>query len=328
MEVKEILEFLDQAKGYRKEGAKRLANKVLKGKASIQNCAIALKIFNQKYNEEENKVSNRLDLGGNSSNQSKNEILKEPRTLIYDIETSYNIVSSWRVGYKINLPHYSILKERAIICVSYKWLGEDEVYTLSWDNNQCDKFLLEQFIEVMNEADVLVAHYGDKFDLKWIKTRALKHGLQMLPNYVTVDTKWLASKHFYLNSNKLDYIAKFLGFEGKINTEPELWDKIILHKDPKAMDDMITYCEEDVRQLEKVYNKLITWDKPKQHAGVLFNNDKISSPISGSKNLELVKTTTTPAGTIKRIMRDLDTNRLFEMSNVNYNKYIANKTKK
>jgi hypothetical protein len=247
---------------------------------------------------------------------------KKQKVLIYDLETSYNIVSTWRVGNKVSLPHYSIIRERAIICVSYKWLGEDEVYNLAWDSNQCDKTLLEEFIKIMNEADIIVAHNGDRFDLKWVKTRALKHGLEMLPYYTQVDTKWLASKHFYFNSNKLDYISKFLGFEGKMNTEPELWDSIILRKDPVALEKMIEYCNEDVRQLEKVYVKLSTWDRPKQHVGVILNDDKLSSPISGSKKLELIKTTTTSTGNKKRIMRDLDSGSLFEWSDANYKKYI------
>lgn len=308
MTVKDVIRFLETKPGYYKEGSKRLSEKVLKGKADVETCRLALKLFNKQ-----------LDLPSIKLDKKEREGNK---VLIWDIETSYNIVSSWRVGSKVNLPHYSIIKERAIICISYKWLGENQVYTLTWDKNQDDKFMLEQFIDVMNEADILVAHFGDKFDMKWVKTRALKHGLEMLPNYVTVDTKWLASKHFYLNSNKLDYIAKFLGFEGKIQTEPELWDKIILEKDNKALIQMIEYCEEDVRQLEKVYNKLKVWDKPKQHAGINLFDDKISSPISGSKDLEYVKTTSTNAGTKKHIMRDLSTDRLFEMSDVNYKKWL------
>lgn len=317
MEVKEIEEFLRERPGYRKEGARRLATKVLKGKASIEDCKKALKTINRFYSYIRWDDDNRNIV--NPINK------KEIKTLIYDIETSYNIVTAWRAGYKLNIPHYSIIKERAIICVSYKWLGEKEVYNLSWDSNQDDKFLLEQFIEVMKEADILVAHNGDKFDIKWIKTRALKHNLEMLPYYNQVDTLKIAKKHFYFNSNKLDYISKFLGFEGKLNTESGLWDKVILEKDDDALEEMITYCNEDVLQLEKVYNRLKSWDKPKQHAGVLLNDDKISSPISGSKNIELVKTTSTPAGTKKRIMRDLDTNQLFEMSDANYKKYLDKK---
>ena len=301
MTLNEIIEFLTSKPGYAKEGAKRLANKTFKGKASIADCSKALFLTRTKLGIIKDK--------------------EKLKTLIFDIETSYNIVSTWRAGYKINIPHYSIIKERAIICVSYKWLGEKEVYSISWDNNQDDKFLLEQFIEVMNEADVLVAHNANKFDIKWVKTRALKHGLEMLPTYSTVDTLSLAKKHFLFNSNKLDYISKFLGHEGKLNTESGLWDDVILKNDNTALNKMIDYCEEDVRQLEKVYNHLKQFDKPQQHAGALYEDNKQSSPISGSINLELVKITTTPAGTKKCIMRDLSTNRLFEMSHNNYKKW-------
>lgn len=305
MTVNEIINFLNDKPGYYREGASRLANKVLKGKASKEDCRVALKIVNNTF-----KSTTTVD--------TSKENLK---VLLYDIETSYNIVSTWRAGYKINIPHYSIIKERAIICVSYKWLGEDEVYTITWDKDQCDKFLLEQFIEVMNEADILVAHNGDRFDVKWIKTRALFHGLEMLPNYTTVDTLWLAKKHFYFNSNKLDYISKFLGFEGKIQTDSGLWDRVILNNDTDALNEMVTYCEGDVVQLEKVYNKLKVFDKSKQHAGVLAGDTKASSPITGSKDLEWVKTNTTNAGTKKHIIRDKSVNRLFEMSDVNWKKY-------
>lgn len=308
MNLAEVINFLQNKKGYTKEGARRLSQKVLKGEASIDTCRLALKFVNKK------ESLSKMNLDKKDKEGSK--------VLIYDIETSYNIVSSWRIGSKVDLPHYSVIKERAIICVSYKWLGENQVYTITWDENQDDKFLLEQFIEVMNEADTLVAHNGDRFDIKWIKTRALKHGLEMLPVYNQIDTLNLAKKHFYFNSNKLDYIAKFLGFDGKIETKPELWDKVILEKDVAALIEMVEYCEEDVRQLEKVYNRLKVWDKPKQHAGTLLFNNKASSPISGSKNLEHVKILSTSGGTKKHIMRDLSTNRLFEMSDSNYKKWL------
>ena len=85
---------------------------------------------------------------------------------------------------------------------------------------------------------------------------------------------------------------------------------------------MLDYCDEDVRQLEKVYNELKYLDNPRFHAGVLNNTIKQTSPITGSVNIELVKTTTTNTGTIKHIMKDLDTNRIFEMSDMNYRKFI------
>lgn len=306
MELEEIKEFLKEKPGYLKEGGKRLRNHLNnKGfSTTINKCKQALK----EVRAEEKNIKARIESKG-------------ARILIYDIETSYNIVKSWRVGYKLNIQPNDILQERAIICISYKWKGEKQVYNLSWDKNQCDKFMLEQFIEVLNEADLIVAHNGDRFDLKWIKTRAIYHRLPMLPNYKQFDTLKVAKSKFLFNSNKLDYIAKFLGAKGKIKTEMKLWDDIILHKCPIAMNTMLEYCDEDVRQLEEVYDLLVAWDNPRLHEGIIQGKTKQTSPISGGVNLKRIKSVTTNRGTVKHIMEDLDTNRFFEMSDTNYKKF-------
>ena len=307
MNKEEVKEFLRSKRGYIKEGGKRLRNHLLnKGfTTTINICKEALREVRLETNAIINKIQN---------NQGK--------VLIYDIETSYNIGKFWRAGYNLNINSGDIIHERAIICISYKWLGEEQVYNLTWDKNQCDKFLLEQFIPILDEADMIVAHNGDRYDLKFIKTRALKHNLKMLINYKQFDTLKVAKAKFMFNSNKLDYISKFLGAEGKISTEMKLWDDIILRKCPKALIQMLDYCDEDVRQLEVVYNALVSWENPKFHAGVLNGKTKQTSPITGSVNIEHIKEMITNSGTIKHIMRDLDTDRLFEMSNTNYLKFL------
>lgn len=307
MGVEKIKEFLRSKRGYLKEGGKRLRSHLLKKGfvTTVADCKQALREMRS-----ENITGQSYKVKDNS------------RVLIYDIETSYNIVKSWRVGYKINIDPSYIIHERSIICISYKWLGEDQVYNLTWDSNQCDKFMLEQFIEVLNEADLIVAHNGDRFDLKFIKARAIKHDLEMLVNYPQFDTLKVAKKKFMFNSNKLDYISEYLGFENKIKTSMKLWDDIILRQCPVAMEDMLKYCDMDVILLEKVYKKLVSWENPKFHAGVLNGATKQTSPITGGKNLKHVKKVTTARGTVKHIMKDLDSNRFFEMSDTNYKKYI------
>jgi DNA polymerase elongation subunit (family B) len=306
MKISEIKNFLRNKTGYQKEGGKRLRNHLLKKgySATIRDCKTALR-----------------EVRAESNSRSIQDVNNNGRVLIYDIETSYNIVKSWRVGYKLNINPSDILHERKIICISYKWLGDDQVYNLKWSEDQCDKFMLEQFIEVLNDADLIVAHNGDRYDLKFIKTRAIKHGLPMLLNYPQFDTLKVAKKKFMFNSNKLDYISEYLGFENKIKTSMKLWDDIILNKCPKAMKDMIDYCDMDVILLEKVYNKLVSWEAPKFHIGVVLDDNKLSSPVTGNVDLEHVKTVTTNRGTKKHIMKDLSCDRLFEMSDANYKKY-------
>lgn len=307
MELEEIKDFLRNKQGYLKEGGKRL-------RLVLLNKGFSTTVFKCKKAIQEVKAElNSIKL---------KEKQRDLKVLVYDIETSYNIVKSWRVGYKININPGDIIHERKIICVSYKWLGDEQVFNLSWDKNQDDKFLLEQFIEVLNEADLIVAHNGDNYDLPFIKTRAIKHDLSMLVNYPQFDTLKVAKKKFNFNSNKLDYISEFLGFGNKIKTEMALWDEIIFNKSVEAMNKMIDYCNKDVELLEKVYMKLVYWDNPMAHVGVLQGKIKQTSPITGSVNIEHIKTVTTNRGTIKNIMRDIDTGRLFEMSDMNYKKFL------
>ena len=64
------------------------------------------------------------------------------KRLFFDIETSPNIGFFWQAGYKKNIDYSNIIKERAIICICYKWEGEKEVGYLHWDAKQCDKCYL------------------------------------------------------------------------------------------------------------------------------------------------------------------------------------------
>lgn len=163
------------------------------------------------------------------------------RRLFFDIETSPNIGLFWEAGYKKNIDVSNIIQERAIICICYKWEEEKEVYSLNWDAKQNDKTMLQKFILVANQANELVGHNGDKFDLAWIRTRCLFHHIEMFPKYTTIDTLKVARSKFRFNSNRLNYIADFLGLGQKIKTEYSLWKDILLKKDKVAMDNMIKY---------------------------------------------------------------------------------------
>jgi DNA polymerase elongation subunit (family B) len=184
--------------------------------------------------------------------EEKNRPIKR---LFFDIETSPNIVFSWRVGNKINLTPDNIIEERAIICISYKWEGEDKVYSLKWDNGD-DKDMLAKFAKIMDSADVVIGQNSDRFDIKWVRARCIYHQIPLSAKFNSLDTLKMAKAGFNFNSNKLDYMGQYLGVGQKIHTGYDLWKRICLHNDKEALQDMITYCEQDVRLLEEVYNKL------------------------------------------------------------------------
>ena len=241
------------------------------------------------------------------------------KRLFFDIETSPNIGLFWTAGYKLNIGHDNIIKERAIICICYKWAGEKEVHSLNWDAKQNDKSLLEKFIKIANEADELVGHNGDKYDLPWVRTRCLYHGISLFPSYNTIDTLKYARSKFKFNSNKLDYIAQFLGLGAKISTGFNLWKDIVLNSDKKAMEQMVTYCKGDVVLLEKVYNKLAPHFPEKTHV----SEDKADCPTCGSSKWSFSKRRMSALGTTRVQMQCKKCGRYHTVSEKTYESVTA-----
>lgn len=310
--LEEIKEFLRNRPGYLNEGGKRLRNRLREQdfETTIKDCKEALSVVRKEF---KNPTKSVLDTS------------KPVKILHYDIETAYGLARVWRPGYKVRVSYDDFVKHPAIICISYKWDGSDTVESLWWDQFQDDKKMLEEFIKVMNEADLIVAHNGDQFDLPWIKTRALYHQLDMYPKYNTVDTLKIARYQFRFPSNKLDDLADYLGLEKKISTNRQLWVDAVCNNDEEALRKMIEYCDQDVFVLEEVYNKLVQMTLPKAHAGVMNNKTKQTSPYTGTSNIEVVKKMTTKAGTTKWLMRDKDNGKYFEMSDTNYKKFKLSK---
>lgn len=198
--------------------------------------------------EEETNISNIYDQVLAEKNRPK-------RRLFFDIEVSANIVFSWGIGNKVHLGHDTIIKERSIICICWKWEHEEKVHALTWNKGD-DSELLKKFSKIVDSADEVVGQNGDNYDIKFLRGRCIYNNIPVSPKFNSIDTLKWARSGFRFNSNKLDYMGEFLGMGKKIKTDYDLWKKIMLHNDPKAMKLMVDYCKQDVALLEKVYNRL------------------------------------------------------------------------
>lgn len=214
--------------------------------------------------------------------------------LIFDIEVSPNIGFFWQTGNKISIGYDSIIEERKIICICYKWEGKKTVYSLRWDKNKCDKKMIKEFIKVADSADELLGHNGDNFDIKWVRTRAVMHGLNFSTNIVSIDTLKEARKSFRFNSNRLDYIGKVLVGDKKISTDYAMWKDIVLTNDQTQLNKMVKYCKQDVVLLEKVFTKIKPFIKPKSSIAL----EKRECPECGSDRFTSHGIRRTAAGTV------------------------------
>ena len=119
----------------------------------------------------------------------------------------------------------------------------------------------------MDLATEIIGHNGDRFDIPWIRGRAIYHGLPMSPSYPTLDTLKKSRQKFRFVSNRLDYLGQHLLGEGKIPTNFGLWKSIVEDDSPGGMAKMVRYCKKDVRLLERVFDKMSPYMEPITHVG-------------------------------------------------------------
>lgn len=183
--------------------------------------------------------------------------MTKPRILLIDIETLPNIAYVWG-KWEQNVIEY--VKEGCIATYAAKWLGEPVFAKALPDfkgykaNSYDDEAITKELWKLLDEADIVVAHNGDDFDIKVIKGRFIVHGLLPPAPFKTVDTKKLA-KVARFNSNKLDDLGKLLGIGQKIKTDFSLW-KGCIEGDENSWKKMIKYNKLDVILLEKLYLRL------------------------------------------------------------------------
>jgi len=194
------------------------------------------------------------------------------RTLIWDLETAGVQGLCADRGY--------------IVCFGWKWLGESQAHCISlldypgrggqakWPSNcQEDQNLLRAALEIMEQAELLVAHYGEKFDRPFFESRLLQAGLKPIPMVRQADTCLIARYKLKLSSNRLANVASFL----KVKTEkmqkgsgwPDWWLGA-LRGDKESIKKMSVYCAKDVQCLEEVFKAMrhVIPDKYLLNAGV------------------------------------------------------------
>lgn len=105
----------------------------------------------------------------------------------------------------------------------------------------------------LEDIDILVAHNGVGFDLRFLRTRALEHGLPPLNPAKIVDPVLAARRNLRLPSNSLDSIARHIKASNeKTVLEPGLWARAVMDGDKQAMDYIVEHCQKDVEVLAEV----------------------------------------------------------------------------
>lgn len=116
-----------------------------------------------------------------------------------------------------------------------------------------DKELVKSLSTLIRNHDIVVAHNGHKFDLPFLRSRALRWGLKPLHEPKIVDPLLIAWRKFALRSNRLGALADFFGIrDRKTPLDMSVWADATLNGSKQSMDLIVEHCVADVRVLTAV----------------------------------------------------------------------------
>lgn len=255
-------------------------------------------LLNMDGNPTETGLSGYVDVSSNSSNgitdtykdeEPETQIERQPKILILDIETARMIVGAWRLGKQYIGPD-QIIKDWFIIGYVAKWLSNvdymSDFVTASEALDRDDKRICSSLWKLVDEADIIITHNGNRFDLPKINTRFLAHGLMPPMPYQSIDTCKIARRQFGFSSNALNFLGKLMVNREKIETNYDLWIDVE-NGNQDAIDFMKGYCKGDVGLLEEVYFELRPWIKNHPNLGTLIDSKVVTCPNCGGTEFEV-----------------------------------------
>lgn len=228
--------------------------------------------------------------------------MSKPKVVFIDIERAPSL--GWVWG-KWEQNVIDMEQDWYMLSFAWRWAGDKTVHVLSLAdytqtykaNPQDDCELARALWSVLDTADVVVAHNGDRFDVPAANTRFLAHGLKPPSPYRTVDTLKVARRMFKFDSNKLDDLGRALKIGRKMHHEGfPLW-QACMKGDMKAWAKMKAYNQKDVILLEKVYKRMQAW-VPSHPAVIPGATD--GCPRCGSDHVQKRGFHYTPAGRAKQ----------------------------
>ena len=194
----------------------------------------------------------------------------EPKVLLFDIETAPIGAYVWGHWKQNTL---RTIRPWYILSVAYTWLGsgeyhfiginEDPSFTPDTGANKLrpnvDRWVVSRMWHLFDQADVVVAHNGDKFDIKKTNARFMNYHLTPPSPYAKLDTLKEVKRYSDHGSHRLNDLAQSLTGTGKAaNMGITTWIGCMAG-DPEQWRIMHEYNLVDVRKLEDLYRELIPW---------------------------------------------------------------------
>lgn len=242
----------------------------------------------------ETQMGGMYEIGQPSNLNEQPEIIEinpnRPKILFLDIETAPLRSYTWGL-WKQNVGLSQIISNWYMISWAAKWLGDETIFSEVLSSQEAikeDDFrIVHSLWYTLDQADIIIAHNGDAFDIPKINTRFVLHGLNPPSPYRTIDTLTIARQRFGFTSNRLDFLAKFFGYKGKAPTDFKLWEECMVGNE-ESLKYMDIYCKQDITTLEQVFMKLRPYAKGLPNLDMYRDNPIPACPVCGKPHLKEV----------------------------------------
>jgi len=123
--------------------------------------------------------------------------------------------------------------------------------------NDLDKDLVNECIQDMLKFDVVITYYGTRFDIPFIRSRALwwKLDFPIFGYLKHKDVYYMVRNKLCLSRNRLDNACRLFGIEGKTHLDGTYWIKA-LTGDKKSLKYILDHNKADVEILEKLHEEI------------------------------------------------------------------------
>ena len=182
----------------------------------------------------------------------------------------------------------NIVQDFFFISAQWGWAGDDKVYDTNIlddpkrfaANHTDDYHVIKTIHDVLNEADIVVAHNGDGFDMPKFLDRCSYHKLKPLKQLQFVDTLKEARRIGY-TSRSLAYLCEHLSLTRKLENDYGAF-KLAALGDKKAIKNIVEYGRGDIPTLKDLYYRLLPFMKSHPNLNLYREDGEQGCPHCGS----------------------------------------------
>jgi len=121
----------------------------------------------------------------------------------------------------------------------------------SWNKDRSnDADLVTDISDELRKHAIVITHYGQKFDIPFLRAKMVKHQLEPLPPMFGIDSWRIAKNNFAVSSRRLANLVSFFDIGEKGGVDGPLWMRAAYDADSDALDAIVEHNIIDCVELE------------------------------------------------------------------------------